>query len=274
MLMDEKLKEIKEQNPWKEITVDSLIRRNGQKYVLSVDDESIKLFNQDVDKSFNIEKAEEFRFHLEIPPEPWQGNPLIAKVIILTLNPGYVDNANRLTALLLEKAGYAKALCEFKNKVLHLEANSLMPEIESNSNDSISVFDSFNMLGDWYWKKMLKELREEYVKKSNLSEKSFYEKIAVVEYCPYTSKSYHPLKKDCKSMEYTKGLIKALTKCPDKLFVVMRGANVWKPVLKGSKAKCFFNNNRCQYLSKKNLNSTNNQGSDNFKSILEHLTNE
>jgi len=257
--MNDELERIKEQNPWKEITVDSLLRRNGHYYVLDED--------RDVILSFNQKKDEVFKFHLEIPPEPWQGNPLKAKVIILTLNPGYVDNANRLTALLLEKAGYAKELCEFKNKVLHLEAPSLMPEIEGISNDSISLFDSFNMLGDWYWIKMLKMLRDEYVNDKKLSERSFYEKIAVIEYCPYTSERYSPLENDCQSMIYVKNLITKL-KCKDKLFVVMRGANEWEQLLVGSKLTYIVNKNRCQYLSKKNLTP------ENYQRILDHLKEE
>ena len=253
--MDKKYDEIKSHNPWKAITVDTLIRCDGRNYVLEEDKGAVEKYNKS--------KGDVFKFHLEIPPEPWQGNPLKARVIILSQNPGYVDSANRLSAMLLDKAGYGNELCEFKNKVLHLEAESFMPVIEEGSSDEITLFDTFNLLGDGYWVKMLRELKDE-CRNDGICENEFYRRIALVEYCPYTSERYSPI--ELPSMEWTKELIKAIKKDKEKLFVVMRGEELWKTVLDTSESQCIVNKHyRCQYLSKGNL------GKDVFNRVLEAI---
>lgn len=251
-MTSEKLEELKENNPWKDITVDTLWSDNA-KYVTSDDKEVVVKYNKD-------NKGKATRFRLEIPPEPWQGNPLEAKVIILTLNPGYVDNANRLIAKLLEKSIDVKALCKFKNEVLHLNAKSMMPPKATNSNDVISTWEAFNMLGDWYWVRMLRELREAYVGNDPQKEDVFYQKFSIVEYCPYSSEKFCDVPK-LKSMKFTKLLINGIKNDPDKLFIIMRGEKFWKTLLGKD---VITNNHRCQYLSKNNLKK-------NFADICSHL---
>ena len=43
------------------------------------------------------------KYHLEIPAEPWQGNPLKAKIIILSLNPGWQEKNNKDKSLKKKK---------------------------------------------------------------------------------------------------------------------------------------------------------------------------
>ena len=48
-------------------------------------------------------KNDEYNLITCIPPEPWQGNPLEAKLVILTLNPGYVEKQNHILADAIQK---------------------------------------------------------------------------------------------------------------------------------------------------------------------------
>lgn len=155
---------LKRKNPWRDVTVDNLLRPVRDLGSLTSREAYISGEDRDymLDNKLQFELGSDYRFHFELPPEPWQGNPLTAKVIILTLNPGYVESANSVTAKLLKKATCYNNLLKFKNNVLNLEATSLMPEIKEEAefgSDGITLFEAFNALGDWYWYKQFKELR-------------------------------------------------------------------------------------------------------------------
>lgn len=55
-----------------------------------------------------------------VPPEPWSGNILNSKLVILSLNPGYVEHLNKNLANMF-KPQMAEEIMEDKRKVLSME---------------------------------------------------------------------------------------------------------------------------------------------------------
>jgi hypothetical protein len=89
------------------------------------------------------------------------------------------------------------------------------------------------MLGDWYWVKMLKQLRMD----TGLSEKEFYRRIALVEYHGYTSQTsgrVFPRKGDkLESQDYLKKMLWHIAESRrDKVcFLIMRAKKEWTKLL-------------------------------------------
>lgn len=267
-------KELRELNPWSHVDVDDILRTDVIEKQLDSANAYVSRVKETREKKSEIEvlnslgkKNDKYRFHFELPPEPWQGNPLTAKVVILTLNPGYVKEANIISAKLLKSAGWNEELSKYKKKVLDLEAESLMPEIKAtNDIDKISLFDAFNTLGDWYWVDKLKDLRDAYIAKKKGSgmndielENEFYSKIAIVEYCAYTSQCFSDSTKieNLPTVEFIKDLVWHIEANKKALFVILRAKGKWEAVLhKGTlddSSRCVVNNNISQNLSRNNL---------------------
>lgn len=248
--------EIKKKNPWLEIAdkLDCLYSDTAE-YVYSKDVDMVRTFNKRVVKN----KANNQVYHpdeliLNIPPEPWQGNPLKAKVIFLSLNPGFVENVNwKLAKVLQNDKGILKRMLDFKKKTLRLEAESFFPE--SNDEKPIGCKDSISMLGDWYWEKGLAKLRENVVDK-DYTEKQFYRDIALMQYHSYTSEKYgRTFTKTgyfLESQKFTVELIKyIIDKNKDTIFVIMRSFNKWKELLEDGE-KDFWKKNQKRFLIKNN----------------------
>ena len=51
-------------------------------------------YEEQVINEFNKKAKEDCRYFLGAPAEPWRGNPLKAKVVILSLNPGFKLGVN------------------------------------------------------------------------------------------------------------------------------------------------------------------------------------
>ncbi len=89
-------------NPWVHIAKE--IEANDYKnpeYSVHPEDKQIV-------EEFNAVAKDDHRLILNLPPEPFQGNPLDAKVVILTLNPGYVVDCNLGKYELLEESEQKK----------------------------------------------------------------------------------------------------------------------------------------------------------------------
>lgn len=241
-------------NRWKDVVVSDLLS-SVPKYIYSSDFEHL-------DKIDSILAKDDYKFHFELPPEPWQGNPLEAKVVILTLNPGYVEAANTVIAKLLMKASCKQELCDFKSKVLRLESDSLMPEITNNESGEVSLFEAFNALGDWYWYRGLSKLREDYIRKKGKCggedekrdlENKFYKNFAILEYCPYTSKQYKGMKAidELPSVRYSVQVLKEIAGDNNRIIILHRGREWKKHLDKGGYVQ--LKNPRCPYLSIGNM---------------------
>ncbi len=234
--MDEN--QLKSENPWLEVAemydpdkADCLYGENN--YCCEGDKDAIENYNTKA-KGTNDEII------TKIPAEPWWGNPLKANLIILSLNPGYVPEVNKTLALLMQtNEAVRRQLLEYKAKTLRLEAESFLPEEDNLPDFPITCKDAVNMLGDWYWVKMLKQLKED----TGLSDKDFYRQVALVEYHGYSSQTSGRIfpRKNYKleSQEFTKKMFQYLAeRRKDKVcFLVMRAEKEWTKLL----SEKFFN---------------------------------
>ena len=172
----------------------------------------------------------------KIPAEPWWGNPLKARLIILSLNPGYVPEVNETLAKLLQtNEAVRRQLINYKAKTLRLEAEAFLPEEETEDGCPISCKDAVNILGDWYWVKMLRQLKEDVEKKNGqINEEVFYRQVALIEYCGYssvTAKISLPLNEEG-SYGFLKKLVSYISKKEDVRFLIMRDSYRWDRLLK------------------------------------------
>lgn len=251
-------KELRDCNPWKTMVLHELYS-SDEDYVIDGDRSEVFSFNDRIGDDVKN------RLILNVPPEPWQGNPLKAKVIFLTLNPGYVERVNKKLAKILQRdSTVLKRMLHFKMQTLRLEATSFMPS--SNDEEPIGFRDSISMLGDWYWEdrlKMLLDVLRENDK--NYTMDKFYEKVAIIQYHAYTSEKYEkvfpPRGKSLVSQDYTKKLIGYIAdNNPDTIFVIMRSVSRWKdflgePILSKLKDRMIIKDNKgmSQAISPNNL---------------------
>lgn len=273
------------------INLDDIIKENlwpelSEKYMQSGwYDETQKLvypdsYEEKIIDEFNHRANEDCRYVLSAPAEPWRGNPLKAKVIILSLNPGFKRGANdkvkenvriqhregamselcntlsfQAQGLLYPQTSYVKSHEEFKEKC------------DANMRD-IDYGDVLNEIGDYYWLNNISRL--------NLHGQDtfeFFNNFAIVQYCAYTSVKYKDLPSGTvlPSQELTKELIRYLVyNRQETLFVIMRGASKWKELLdpdvwEKMQARTIINRNMSQSLSERNL------GDENVKKIIDVL---
>ena len=222
-----------EDNPWLEVAnmyipskTDCLYGEN--KYYCKGDKDAIENYNRNA-------KGTADEIITKIPSEPWWGNPLKARLIILSLNPGYVPEINKTLALLMQtNETVRRQLIEYKAKTLRLEAESFLPEEENDVNCPISCKEAVNMLGDWYWVKMLKQLKDA----TGLDDdKDFYRRVALVEYHGYSSQTsgrVFPRKGDMlESQVFLRKMLWhiAESRREEVCFLVMRGKKEWAKLL-------------------------------------------
>lgn len=243
----------------------ALYDTSGKEYIYPGDEEFIK--------SFNDSHSDKQRFVLNTIPYPWLGNPLKAKVIILSQNPGWVENSGKIVPLMLQRIPeIAKELMKFYSKTFILESRSFMPENRENQTFGFSARDAFNVMGDWYWKK-----RFHFLTDAGVPEENIYDNIAAIQYIPYSSVEYAPLPKgvELPSQKFTRRLIDYIRlNNEDTIFIVLRAASLWENFL-GNMWTSLKDQNRIithlpntyrsQYISQKCL------GEDNFNRIVNIL---
>ena len=224
--------EVKELNPWKEgfiIKSESTLYDPNAKWVLTEDEKSIDKFNKKY-------KDTDFEYILSNRPEPFTGNPLKAKVVILTLNPGYVERANKDIAMELQESGskdILQAVINHKDEQLRLEAKSFFcPRIKKNGN--LSYREANCKFDDKYWYNIFKKLREELkLQPEGDTEDIIFDNVALVQYVGYASKSWKPIPKKypLPSQNFTRQLVGYLAFNTDTIIVVSRSYNEWKELL-------------------------------------------
>lgn len=241
--------ELKTNNPWRVVAdkydpgkSNCLFLEDGNTdYVHPEDLDRIIKFN-----SCNPDK--EYRIVTNTPPEPWRGNPLSARLIILSLNPGYIPEINMTLAKLLQSnSALRKDLMAFRQKTLNLEARSLLPLPEDESGKGpITCKEAEDMLGGWYWTSKLKDLRNEFFGgqiPTSKEEDKFYKRIALIEFHGYSSirakESFPPNRKKgelfLKTQEFVAELIEYIAgnKLNDEVrFLIMRSKSRWESLLK------------------------------------------
>lgn len=198
---------------------------------------------------------------LNIPPEPWSGNILNSKLIILSLNPGYVEHLNKNLANMF-KPQMAEEVMEDKRKVLSMEGAQF------------DYYEPTRILGDYYWRKNILPLGTTIYGEQN--KENIFNYISLCQYFAYTSLESPVLKDLFPSQKFTKMVLLYLaTSVKDAKFLVLRASAQWKLLMGEGLWNYLYDNNRLlvsehyrnQCLTKKNI------GIENYKIIVEHLKN-
>ena len=184
---NQRVQDLKETNGWEKVVDEfhynsALYDLSGKEYIYPGDADFINEFNDN--------HKENERFVLNTVPYPWLGNPLKAKIIVLSQNPGWKDPAGRVIPLMLQREPrVAEEVMEFFRNTYRLQSNSFMPE-DWNRSLGFSAREAFNAMGDWYWKKRIHFLTD-----AGVNEETIYDNIALIQYIPYSSINFACLKK-------------------------------------------------------------------------------
>lgn len=223
--------EIRELNPWKGSFVNpnpSALYDDNAQWLLECDAEIINEYNE---KNLGTD----YEFMLGMRPEQFNGNPLTAKVVILSLNPGYVYRVNNLYARLLQNVQpIAEAVKQHKDKQLNLTAKSFFCQRnQNNTNGMLSYRDAHCALDDWYWYDIFNKFREDAgLPDEDNTDDVIFDNVALVQYVGYLSKSWKALPRILPSQEFTRTLIHYLAlRKKDVLFVVSRSEALWKELI-------------------------------------------
>lgn len=219
--------EIKSLNPWKELV---------QKYVGSeflYSDTSNLVCNSDreIIEAFNNTAKEEYYYHLNVPVYPWYGNPLKASVIVLTLNPGYVERESVIARVIQNIAErYSEGYTEHLRRMLTFDCGGFLPDEDGAK--GMTYRDLANLHQSWYWSD---RLNNAFVNKDTcLTFEDVNNNFAVIQYIGYSSKKYSPFKNGLTlpSQLFTRQLIEyILNNNKDAIFIVSRNVNMWKKFL-------------------------------------------
>ena len=237
-------------------------------------------YEEQVIDEFNRNAKEDYKYVLGAPAEPWRGNPLKAKVVILSLNPGFKLGVNDNVQYERYRAPLEDAMAELINTLSFQVRGLLTPqesyvksheefkEKYSMEGSQVLCGDALNEIGDYYWYNNINRLNINHQK-----EYEFFRNFAIVQYCAYTSVSFKDFPKGVvlPSQELTKKLIRYLAyEREDVVFVIMRSAAKWKELLDADvwekmQSRLIVNKNMSQSLSENNL------GKKNFNMLIEYL---
>lgn len=203
------------ENPW--------VKLNKDIKVLDSDIEEINVFNNKNQNDYTI--------ITNIFPEPFIGR-INSPIVLLSLNPGFdkqdIEN---------HKEFYFKTV--LKNNLEHkpnqYEFYYLDPKLSHTK-------------GSLWWNKKLKPLLEIFDKKI------ISDKISVIEYFPYHSKSYKKTKHILESQKYSFDLVRMAIK-RNAIIIVMRSEKIWLNAVPELKKYNYYKLNSPQnvILSKNNL---------------------
>lgn len=222
--------EIRDINPWSSL----------YEFINPIDD---AFFNEDSNwllkddayfiKEFNKNNKDDYKFITNIRPEPFVGNPLTSKVVVLTLNPGFLHRVNNMLARIMPPQ-ITEVIKYQLNAQLHLRAKSFMCE-NTNTSWNITYRDAQNMIGDWYWYDIFENFRKEAgLSAEDSPEDVIYDNVSLIQYIGYFSKSYNalPASVTLPSQRFTRLLIHYLAiNKKNVLFVVSRSEREWKELI-------------------------------------------
>ena len=237
-------------------------------------------YEEQVIDEFNRNAKEDYKYVLGAPAEPWRGNPLKAKVVILSLNPGFKLGVNDKVQYEKYRGPLEDAMSELINTLsfqvkgfltpqdYYVKSHEEFKEKYSVKNVYVPCGDALNEIGDYYWYNNINRLNINHQK-----EYEFFRNFAIVQYCAYTSVSFKDFAKGVvlPSQELTKKLIRYLAyEREDVVFVIMRSAAKWKELLDADvwekmQSRLIVNKNMSQSLSENNL------GKKNFNMLIEYL---
>lgn len=220
--------ELKSLNPWLEVVEkyvgSEFLYSNNSNLVCNSDKEIIEEFNKQIQK-------EKYKYKLNVPAYPWYGNPLKANVIVLSLNPGYVEKESviaRVIQYIPER--YTEGYTEHLRKMLTLDCGEFLPQ--KLGAKGMTYRDLANLHQSWYWEDRLTNafVNDE----TGLSFDDVNKNFAVIQYIGYSSIKYAPLKNGTllPSQLYTRQLIEYILRNNAKtIFIVARNVNMWQHFL-------------------------------------------
>lgn len=213
-------------NPWKAVVKkyvgSEFLYSNKQNLVIDSDKDIIDLFNEDA--------QEKYKYHLNVPAYPWYGNPLKAKVIVLTLNPGYVERESVIARVIQNlPERYTEGYTEHLRRMLQFECGSFLPD--NLGLKGMSYRDLANLHQSWYWEDRITNAFV--TQETGLTFEDVNSNFAVIQYIGYSSKKYSPFKKGIilPSQYYTRQLIEYILMNKETLFIVPRNVQMWKQFL-------------------------------------------
>lgn len=254
--MSKTWEDIKEHNQsvWGEIfnqDTDTLIDNilQGKDSIIEGDKDVIYAYNN------SPRRNEISKFELSVLPEPYRGNLKDPKLVILSLNPGYVERLNRTLFEKLSKESQREFVDTLKRNVMLEDGSKLV----FNDVDEI--------IGDGYWSEKLAELKK--------IDSDLFSKIALIQYNPYFSRKYSSWAGEgtLASQQFAKEIIARLMEQSDVQFLVMRSKKQWEQLIgfnMDEDLRFILNHNPiCQSISKNNLDG--NRGTNYYEQIKEAL---
>lgn len=216
-------------NPW------LYLRTAKAPYVLDED--------RDLIERFNNSASDDRRIITDSLPQPYIGNPETARVVFLALNPGHAD----------------KDYIDHKDEAFKDAASrNLSHTLRDYPFYPLNPAFRNTGAGEW-WHARTRELRTE----SGVSIEAFSERIMVIEWFPYHSRSFAAPKQLLPSQRYSFEL--ATRMLHGKLTVRMRAKARWNKVHESFATVKQLSNPQCSYLTKRNL------GENTFELILQAL---
>lgn len=240
--------EIKKRNPWKEVVKKyqgtDFLYNDAEEFICENDRKLIEQFNAEMAvKSQEFKKNNDLKpndaidpadyiYNLHVPVYPWYGNPLRANVIVLSLNPGYVEKETIMANVLKNLPSHiTNDYIKHLREMLTFEVESFLPE--QNGQNGISPRDLANLHQSFYWEERLSKAFVN--KETNLSFEEVNSKFAIIQYIGYSSKKYKSFKKNAllPSQDFTRDLIQyILEHNKNAIFVISRQKDNWKKFLK------------------------------------------
>lgn len=183
------------------------LQKDGQQFIYPGDEKAIETCNK--------RRGESTRFHIEVTPEPFWGNVLNAKVVLLSCNPGFVKEQNYKGVKAMDE-GHREQYTVPMREQLRLESHGFFKYEEQEKVDSM------------YWYNCLRLLNEDAYDGRCDGDKYDWpvcRNVAVIQYLGYPASSWAELPKKVRfqSQWFTKLLIYYLAKKSGKtLFVITR----------------------------------------------------
>lgn len=257
--------DLKAANKWSKVadlmSVEGL--KTHQEYIFEGDEAAIYSFNKaqadkmstKMSKRKTGELVGNTALRTDVFPCPFSGNILGAKLVILSLNPGFIKDINDLLPTMLDEETAAQYV-EDEQKALRMESESLYK------------FPIDQMVGDYYWARALRDLSDEVygdtdLLLSNGKNHSIFRDVALLELYGYHSESWSgkPSKDLLESQKFTLMLIDYLVKNYNTQFLLLRAKDLWDDFFKHYdnyellkvKLICKENSNRSQSISEENL---------------------
>lgn len=196
--MSLELQDFPEDNPWAAI-------KDGN-YVLETEKDAAK--------------HEQYQFHTDLPPQPFQGNPE-APIWILMLNPGYSEKTDQYP---VSDADYYKKHDDRRKAML--AQLTFSPPKEKNHWHYVLDNEDRNYSKNWF--------KEHFFKDMGIDENNVDKNIFILQACGYVSEKFNgDLNKMTKSfphMEYAQKLARwGLNH--GKIIVIARSCTYWQNVL-------------------------------------------